>query len=156
GSFSAAGTMVGEVRFGSGAWKMGPTGSAGVPPSARVAMAAPPGTQRLSVKVCSQCSDGSQRPSQGARTQRPVFGLHMVPLVQMAMHPPDARLAAAAPMASAVITAAPSAVLGLPVLHPARSAVSAATFRRLRMCHHEAIEVHVHDLRVNDNCIGLV
>lgn len=58
-------------------------------------------------------------PPQGSsvgRSHRPLFGLHTVPLVHIAMQPPAARLAAAAPTAAAVMVAAPMAVSGLPVL----------------------------------------
>jgi hypothetical protein len=48
--------------------------------------------------------------------------LQTVPLVQMAMHPPWLRSMAAAPMAAAVMVAAPATTLGLPELQAASKA----------------------------------
>src|SRR4051812_35386455 len=129
---SADGTMVGEGWFGSGALMIGAMGRTVLLPSAFAVTPVLAATHLLPANVSSHISPEPQRPSQGARSHRPVLGLHVVPAVQIAMHPPAARFAAAAPSAAAVVTAAPMAVFGLPVLHASGSAANSAHQERAR------------------------
>src|SRR5256886_12841387 len=89
-----------------------------------------PETHLLPAKVSSQSSPGPHLPSEAWRSQRPVFGLQMVPLVHIAKHPPAARFAADAPIAAPVVRAAPISVFGLPVLQETRRTATKA--RRAR------------------------
>src|SRR3989442_1039554 len=97
----------------------GPLGA--LPLATLVTPVSGPATHLLSAKVCSQCSVEEHWPRQGKTSQKPVRPLQTVPLVQMAMQPPEAREAAAAPMAAAVMTPAPAMVLALPVEQAARA-----------------------------------
>src|SRR5436190_23404891 len=90
--------------------------------SALAATPVVPATHLLSVNVSSHVSSAPHRPSQGWRSQSPVLGLQAVPAVQIAMQPPAARFAAAAPSAIAVVTAAPAPVLTFAVLQETSSA----------------------------------
>jgi hypothetical protein len=56
-------------------------------------------------------------------------GLQVVPAVQIAMQPPVARETTAAPIATAVVVAAPTPVLELPVLQPARRTIASSARR---------------------------
>src|SRR5712672_234520 len=103
-------------------------GMAGVPVFTRAStLVGPPLTHLLPLKVCSQCSFAAHSPLQGSGSHSPLVGLQVVPLVHIAMHPPDARPTAAAPMARAVTLAAPAPVFELPVLQ----AVSRATANKV-------------------------
>jgi hypothetical protein len=79
------------------------------------------GTHLISVIVCAHRSPEPHLPWQGSDSHNPDLGLQNVSPVQIAMHPPAARDAAAAPMARLLIAAAPTSVFGLPVLHAASS-----------------------------------
>jgi hypothetical protein len=92
----------------------------------------PPLTHLLPLKVCSQCSFAAHSPLQGSGSHSPFAGLHVVPAVHVAMQPPAAREATAAPMAAALVAAAPAIVFELPVVQPARTA-KAKTMRRTSM-----------------------
>src|SRR2546430_16816615 len=121
--------MVGEPS-GGGAVAGTSCGTAGVFRfTSASTLVGPPLTHLLPLKVCSQCSFGPHSPRQGSGSHNPLAGLQVVPAVQMAMQPPAAREATAAPMATALVVAAPTPVLELPVLQPARRAI-ASSMRR--------------------------
>src|SRR5690242_11792013 len=110
--------MVGDASCG-GAVTGTTCGTAGVFPFTRVStLVGPPLTQRFPLNVCSQCSFVAHSPLQGSGSHRPFAGLQVVPAVQMAMQPPALRSTAAAPMATALVNAAPAPVFELPVLQP--------------------------------------
>jgi hypothetical protein len=129
---SAAGTIVGEPS-GGGATTGAIWGTTGVCPLTKVStLVGPPLTHLAPLKVCSQCSFAAHTPLQGSGSHNPLAGLHVVPAVHIAMHPPAAREATAAPMAAALVAAAPAIVFELPVVQPARTA-NAKTMRRTGM-----------------------
>jgi len=82
----------------------------------------PPATHFAPLNVCSQCSFAAHSPRQGIGSHSPLAGLHAVPAVHTAKHPPAARDPMAAPIATALVAAAPAIVFELPVVQPARSA----------------------------------
>jgi hypothetical protein len=116
--------MVGEPVLAFGALTMGATAGALLPLTALAASTpvVPSGTHRMSVSVCAQCSPEPHLPLQGKASHKPVLVLQNISPVQMAMQPPAARDAAAAPTARLVVAAAPIRVFGLPVLQAASSA----------------------------------
>jgi hypothetical protein len=132
GFCSAAGTIVGEPVVAFGAVTMGATAGALLLLAALAASTpvVPSGMHLISVSVCAQCSPEPHLPLQGKASHNPLLVLQNVSPVQMAMHPPAAREAAAAPMARLVVAAAPASVLGLPVLHPVLRRRSTATMTR--------------------------